>query len=60
MLNDDCCMTAPKVGNVFMVGSMKEEPTDLGKPTKEEYEKAKKIKSLRLMLCGCAESVKMN
>ena len=40
MLNDDCCMTAPKLGNVFIVDSNKEE-IKLTKPTKEEYEKAK-------------------
>ena len=44
MLNNDCCMTASKVGNVFMVGTLKEEHADLGKPTKEEYEKAKEDK----------------
>ena len=40
MLNDDCCMTAPKLGNVFIVDSKKKE-IKLTKPTKEEYEKAK-------------------
>ena len=35
-----------------MVGSMKEEPIDLGKPTKEEYEKLLEYKYMYEDLCN--------